>query len=136
MPAEEGKVSVLAQKMVSGKLDQLTPGSFNIVLGQELALWLGVNVGDSVIVTTDFQTSPVGAIPQLKRFTVSGIFEAGYQEYDKGLAVTNLQDLQRVLRMNTGSQQVRLAPRGIVVTQRRLALPRLWDAARRQRTAP
>jgi len=108
MPAEEGKVSVLAQKMVSGKLDQLTPGSFNIVLGQELALWLGVNVGDSVIVTTDFQTSPVGAIPQLKRFTVSGIFEAGYQEYDKGLAVTNLQDLQRVLRMGDGVTGVRL----------------------------
>jgi len=41
-----------------------------------------------------------------------------------------------LVTMNTGSQQVRLAPRGIVVTQRRLALPRLWDAARRQRTAP
>jgi lipoprotein-releasing system permease protein len=108
-PAEEGKVSVLAEKMVQGRLDQLTPGSFNIVLGQELAIWLGVNVGDSVIVTTsNFRSSPLGAIPQLKRFTVSGIFEAGYQEYDKGLAVTNLRDLQRVLRMGDGVTGVRL----------------------------
>jgi len=108
MPGEEGKVSVLAQKMVRGKLDQLTPGSFNIVLGQELALWLGVNVGDSVIVTTDFQTTPMGAIPQLKRFTVSGLFEAGYQEFDKGLAVVNMQDAQRLLRMGDGVTGVRL----------------------------
>ena len=29
LPAEEGKVSVLARKMVRGKLDDLKPGSFN-----------------------------------------------------------------------------------------------------------
>ena len=41
VPDQEGKVSVLADKMVQGKLDSLAPGSFNIVLGKELALWLG-----------------------------------------------------------------------------------------------
>ncbi|MGN6113409.1 MAG: lipoprotein-releasing ABC transporter permease subunit [Luteimonas sp.] len=108
VPDEEGKVSVLGQKMVQGRLDQLAPGSFNIVLGSELATWLGVGVGDSVIVTTSFQSTPMGGIPQLKRFRVSGIFEAGYQEYDKGLAVTNLQDIQRVTRMGDGVTGVRL----------------------------
>ena len=108
LPGEEGKVSVLGQKMLQGRLDQLAPGSFNIVLGSELATWLGVGVGDSVIVTTSFQSTPMGGIPQLKRFRVSGIFEAGYQEYDKGLAVTNLQDIQRVTRMGDGVTGVRL----------------------------
>ncbi|MFC7300980.1 lipoprotein-releasing ABC transporter permease subunit [Cognatiluteimonas weifangensis] len=108
VPDEEGRVSVLAQKMVQGRLEQLTPGSFNIVLGRELATWLGVGVGDSVIVTTDFQSTPMGAIPQLKRFTVSGVFEAGYQEYDRGLAVVNLRDAQRLLRMGDGVTGVRL----------------------------
>jgi lipoprotein-releasing system permease protein len=108
VPDEEDKVSVLGQKMVQGRLDQLAPGSFNIVLGSELATWLGVGVGDSVIVTTSFQSTPMGGIPQLKRFKVSGIFEAGYQEYDKGLAVTNLQDIQRVTRMGDGVTGVRL----------------------------
>jgi lipoprotein-releasing system permease protein len=107
-PAAEGRVSVLAKKMIQGRLAQLTPGSFNIVLGSELATWLGVGVGDSVIVTTSFQSTPMGGIPQLKRFTVSGIFEAGYQEYDKGLAVTSLQDIQRVTRMGEGVTGVRL----------------------------
>jgi lipoprotein-releasing system permease protein len=108
VPAEEGKVSVLADRMAQGKLSSLTPRSFNIVLGRELAMWLGVGIGDSVIVTTDYQTTPMGAVPQLKRFTVSGIFEAGYQEYDKGLAVVNLQDAQRLLRMGDGVTGVRL----------------------------
>jgi lipoprotein-releasing system permease protein len=109
VPAEEGKVSVLAEKMVEGKLDQLTPGSFNIVLGRELALWLGVGVGDSVIATTsDFRSTPMGAIATQKRFLVSGIFEAGYNDFDKGLAVVNMKDLQRVLRMGEGVTGVRL----------------------------
>ncbi len=109
LPREEAQVSTLARKMVQGRLDGLTPGSYNIVLGQELALWLGVRVGDKVTVTfADFRSTPAGALPRLKRFTVSGIFEAGYQEYDKGLAVVNMQDLQRVLRIDDGVTGVRL----------------------------
>ena len=108
-PAQEGKVSVLPAKMVQGTLAQLTPGSFNIVLGKELALWLGVSVGDDVIVTlADFRSTPVGGVQTMKRFRVSGIFEAGYNEFDKGLAVVNLADLQRVLRMGDGVTGVRL----------------------------
>ncbi len=108
-PAREGTVSVLPAKMVQGSLAQLTPGSFNIVLGKELALWLGVSVGDDVIVTlADFRSTPVGGVQTMKRFRVSGIFEAGYNEFDKGLAVVNLNDLQRVLRMGEGVTGVRL----------------------------
>ncbi|QSX78180.1 lipoprotein-releasing ABC transporter permease subunit [Agrilutibacter solisilvae] len=109
LPAEEGRVSVLADKMVEGRLTDLTPGSFNIVLGRELALWLGVGVGDSVVVTTaNFRSTPVGAVSQLKRFTVSGVFEAGYNEFDKGMAIVNMRDLQKVLRMGEGATGVRL----------------------------
>ncbi|MFC3551786.1 lipoprotein-releasing ABC transporter permease subunit [Lysobacter cavernae] len=109
LPTHERKVSVLADKMVLGKLDSLSPGSFNIVLGKELALWLGVGVGDSVVMTTsDFRSTPLGAVPQLKRFTVSGLFEAGYNEFDRGMAFVNLSDMQRVLRMGEGVTGVRL----------------------------
>jgi lipoprotein-releasing system permease protein len=108
VPADEAKVSILGERMVEGSLDTLGPRSYNIVLGRELALWLGVKVGDSVVATTDFQATPMGAVPQLKRFTVSGIFEAGYQEFDKGLAVVNIEDLQRLLRMGEGVTGVRL----------------------------
>ncbi|QHQ28544.1 putative ABC transporter-type lipoprotein-releasing ABC transporter [Xanthomonas albilineans] len=109
VPAEEAKVSVLAQKMKQGSVDSLVPGSYNIVLGQELALWLGVAVGDKVVVMLgEPQASPMGMVPRYKRFTVSGIFEAGYNEVDRGLAVTSMADLQRVLRMGDGVTGVRL----------------------------
>ena len=122
LPDQEGKVSVLAEKMVQGKLSSLEPGSFNIVLGKELALWLGVGVGDSVVMTTtDFRSTPLGAVPQLKRFTVSGIFEAGYNDFDKGLAVANMHDMQRLLRMGDGVTGVRL---------RLHDMDQAWDVAR------
>ncbi len=109
IPSEEKKVSVLAEKMKRGSLDSLAPGSFNVVLGQELALWLGVNVGDSVVVMlADERSTPMGAMPSIKRFKVSGVFEAGYNEIDKGLAVVNMSDLQRVLKMGDGVTGVRL----------------------------
>ena len=110
LPSQEGEVSVLGKKMVQGQLADLAPGSFNIVLGRELAVWLGVGVGDDVIVTlADFRSTPVGGgMGTMKRFKVSGIFEAGYNEFDKGLAVVALADLQRLLRMGDGVSGVRL----------------------------
>ena len=109
VPAQEDTVSVLGDKMVQGKLSELEPGSFNIVLGRELAMWLGVGVGDDVIVTlAEFRSTPLGGLQTMKRFKVSGIFEAGYNEFDKGLAVVAMGDLQRVLRMGDGVTGVRL----------------------------
>ena len=108
-PLQEDKVSVIGRKLVQGKLAELQPGSFRIVLGRELAVWLGVGVGDDVIVMlADYRNTPMGGIQTQKRFVVSGIFEAGYNEFDKGLAVVNLQDLQRLLRMGEGVTGVRL----------------------------
>ena len=109
VPVEEAKVSVLGDKMVQGTLAELAPGSYNIVLGKELAIWLGVAVGDDVVVTlADFRSTPVGGVQTMKRFRVSGIFEAGYNEFDKGMAVVALADLQRLLRMGEGVTGVRL----------------------------
>lgn len=107
-PALEPGVSVINQKVVKGSFDSLTPGSYNLLVGKELAIWLGVNVGDTVLVTlAEVQGTPVGAMPRLKRFTVSGIFEAGYNEIDKGVAFANMADMERVLRMD-GVTGVRL----------------------------
>jgi lipoprotein-releasing system permease protein len=109
-PARESSVSVIAEKMLDGaSLKSLRPGEFNIVLGRELALWLGVSVGDTVVVITpESRSTPMGLVPQFKRFTVSGLFEAGHQEFDRNLAVIHLSDAQRLLRMGEGVTGVRL----------------------------
>ena len=109
LPDAEADVSVLGERMVQGEIGSLQPGEFNIVLGKELAIWLGVAVGDDVILyVPEYRSTPLGAVPQLKRFTVSGLFEAGYQEFDRGLAVVHMADAQRLLRMGEGVTGVRL----------------------------
>ncbi|WP_313344044.1 lipoprotein-releasing ABC transporter permease subunit [Stenotrophomonas sp.] len=107
-PALEPAVSVINTKVTKGSFDSITPGSYNLLVGKELATWLGVDVGDTVLVTlAEVQGTPMGAMPRLKRFTVSGIFEAGYNEIDRGVAYANMADLERVLRMD-GVTGVRL----------------------------
>ncbi|WP_222564642.1 lipoprotein-releasing ABC transporter permease subunit [Novilysobacter antarcticus] len=122
VPADERTVSVLGDKMVAGTLESLVPGEFNIVLGRELAAWLGVGVGDKVVMTiAEFNSTPVGAMPRVKRFNVSGIFEVGYNEYDRSMAFTSMSDMQRLMRLGDGVTGVRL---------RLVDMNQAWDVAR------
>ncbi len=109
VPELEPAVSELGEHMVSGELSELQPNTFNVLLGEGLALRLGVGVGDSVtIFAPQVRTTPAGVIPQVKRFTVSGIFAAGVNEYDTALAVVHVNDAQRLFRMNKTVTGVRL----------------------------
>ena len=113
-PAQESEVSELNAKIVKGEFGALQSGAFNILLGSELALWLGVDVGDQVTVfVPEFRSTPVGVMPQMKRFTVVGLFTAGMQEYDRQLAVIHIGDAQRLLRMGEGVTGVRLKLRNM-----------------------
>ena len=107
-PELENTVSEVGERMVEGKLGDLVPGGFGIVLGKELAAVLGVAVGDYVTVfAPEFSATPIGAIPRMKRFTVVGVFEAGMQEYDSGLAVLNIRDAETLYRLD-GPTGIRL----------------------------
>ena len=99
-PAEEGNITDLAANLKKeGLLDKLEPGSWNIVLGAELARSLGVAVGDQVtVIAPGAQVTPAGALPRLKSFTVVGVFSVGHYEYDSGLALAALDDTARLYR--------------------------------------
>jgi lipoprotein-releasing system permease protein len=108
LPDEEDKVSDIGRKMTRGKLAALTPGSYGIVLGDELAMQLGVTVGDKVTVyTPDVSVTPIGALPRFKRCSVVGIFSVGFQEYDDGMAVMNMADAERLFQLD-GPTGIRL----------------------------
>ncbi|HWG66364.1 MAG TPA: lipoprotein-releasing ABC transporter permease subunit [Rhodanobacteraceae bacterium] len=108
LPDQEPKVADIGSKMIAGKLSALTPGSWKVVLGRDLALQLGVNVGDKVVVyAPGASVSPIGVLPRFRRFTVAGIFEAGLQQYDSGLAIVSLHDAEKLYQMS-GPTGVRL----------------------------
>src|SRR5262245_32775636 len=72
VPSEEDAVADIGKHMRRGALASLTPGSFNIVLGAELARALGVRVGDAVVAITPQGTvTPAGTLPRIKTFNVS-----------------------------------------------------------------
>ncbi len=108
-PATEPSVSQIADQIKHGRFADLKAGEFGIVLGQELAWVLGAQVGDRVTVyAPEVRATPVGAMPTLRSFTVVAVFEAGMQEYDRGLAMIHLQDAQRLYRMGDQVTGVRL----------------------------
>lgn len=109
LPDEEPKVSEVGNRMLAGELGQLQPGSYNIILGRGLARSLGVMVGDKVtLVTPKALSTPAGILPRLKRFTVSGVFEIGHNDYDTSLAIVHLQDAAKLYRMKDAVSGIRL----------------------------
>ena len=106
-PAREGEVTDLAATNAD-VLQLLQPGSFNIVLGQELARQMGVSVGDKVtLIAPSGQVTPAGVVPRLKQMTVAGTFDSGHYEYDSAMAMLHHEDAQRIFRLE-GPTGIRL----------------------------
>jgi len=77
--------------------DNNVPG---IVLGKELANNLGVGIGDTIyLISPRGMISPIGHLPAMKRFRVSGFFESGMYDYDGSFAYINIEQAQKILRM-------------------------------------
>jgi lipoprotein-releasing system permease protein len=76
--------------------DKMTlPG---IILGKELANSVGVIKGDKVVLmSSQGFISPVGQIPSMKRFVVTGTFKSGMSEYDSMLAYVHLDQAQQLV---------------------------------------
>jgi len=119
LPRQEDRVADIGRHMRSGRLENLRPGEYGIVLGVELARALGVTTGERVVVVApQGQVTPAGVVPRLRQFTVVGIFGVDHYEYDAGLALVHLEDAQRLFRF------------GDAVTGVRLKLTDLFEATR------
>jgi lipoprotein-releasing system permease protein len=110
LPDEERTATGLAQRISSGSLDNLQPGAYGTVLGSALAHELNVRTGDSVVLIAPGGTAtPTGVVPRMRRFRVVGIFDSGMYEFDRGLALINLQDAARLFKSGSGVSGLRLA---------------------------
>ena len=99
----------LVRRMQRGSLADLTTGGFRIVLGEALANDLGAHLGDRIIVMAPQATAtPGGVMPRMRHFEVSGIFASGMYEFDRGLALVNLQDAARLYQLGDDMSGVRL----------------------------
>jgi len=109
LPEQEPAVSAVADKMQLGALTDLQPGKYQIILGSELASYLGAMVGDKItVISPQVNSTPAGIIPRLRRFTVTGIFEVGMYEYDRNMAIIHIADAAKLLRMGDTVSGLRL----------------------------
>ncbi len=100
LPQEEAKVSEVAAQVRQGSFDSLKAGEFNIVLGTELARDLSVKLGDKInMIAAQGDVTSGGVLPQLKQFTVTGIFDTGHYEYDSTLAFVHLDDAETMFKL-------------------------------------
>lgn len=118
-PQREGMVTELAKNLSTGQLADLSrpvkvrqspaddptspavetekPG---IILGKELALRLGVFVGDTVnVVSPVGAISAIGMVPKIRTFALVALFQSGMYEYDSSLAYIDLAEAQKFFSM-------------------------------------
>ncbi|HEA46813.1 MAG TPA: lipoprotein-releasing ABC transporter permease subunit [bacterium] len=95
---KEAKVTALAENIIKGRLKDFGPNS--LILGKELAMSLGADVGEWVrVISPRGIAMPVGMKPRFKSFKVTGIFATGMYEYDSTLAYVTLDSAQGLFGM-------------------------------------
>lgn len=109
LPEYEANISEVAGNMKSGKLSSLIPGEYGIILGMELANYLGVITGDKItVISPQINSTPAGIVPRMRRFTVVGVFQVGMYEYDRNMAMIHLDDAAKLFRLDDAVSGLRI----------------------------
>ena len=107
-PSIEPKVSNLHSSIVSGSFN-LIPNEYQILIGIDLARYFSLKVGDKIsMISSQANYSPVGMLPRIKQYKISGIFDAGMYEYDAGLVVIHVNDAQKFFQTKKQISGVRV----------------------------
>ncbi len=100
-----------AQKIM--KLDQMRAGEFDVagdavVLGSDLAMELGLGVGDDLLVYSPMNLVSQDEVYFPERLTVRGIFESGQRDFDSGYVITSLAVARDLMGMSSGVYSIHL----------------------------
>lgn len=98
-PALEPRVSRIPEHVQRGAFDI---SDDTIVLGRDLALQLGLRVGDKVLVYSPEQFTKQDELHLPEELEVAGIFELGMWEFDVGYALTSLSRARELYGLEEG----------------------------------
>ncbi len=84
-------INFIKKNLVKGNFDKFKANT--ILIGNELAFDLGLNIGDKINITSSaFVKTPVGSIPKQDNYLIAGIFNSGFFEYDQNVVFLNIAD--------------------------------------------
>jgi len=116
---QERRAVGLAQRIEGGRIEDLTDGGYQIILGDALAAALAARIGDDVVlIAPQGDVTPAGIEPRMRRFHVAGTFHSGMYEFDRALALVNMGDAARLYQMGDSVSGVRLALRDAFMAPR------------------
>ena len=85
------EIDFLKKNIIDGELSNFINGT--IILGKQLAIELGVVVGDRInIMSSSSVLTPLGAIPKQSSYKIASVFSSGLYEFDKNVVFFNLED--------------------------------------------
>ena len=103
------------ESSTSALLDDIKYGSINldedessVLIGVGLATLMGTGVGDQITLIAPARNTLGALVPQSQTFTISGIFNAGLNDYNNGLAFIHLYDAQDLFTLGNKISGIRL----------------------------
>lgn len=88
-PSKDRKFMAVDKKLVAGTYD--ISGGDRVIIGRDLAISLGVWVGDKVnLMSPVGKKTPFGFMPKVKQVEVAGVAEFGIFEYDSSFVMMEL----------------------------------------------
>jgi len=95
------------------KIDQMRAGEFDVagdavVVGVDLAMELGVGVGDDLLVYSPMNLVTEDEVYFPERLKVKGVFESGQRDFDSGYVITSLAVARDLMGMTSGVYSIHL----------------------------
>ena len=109
VPKLEKQVSNIEDYLKVGEIESLAANDYHIIIGHSLAFSLRAELGDKItLISPQAAVTPAGVLPRMRSFVVSGIFDTGLSEFDRGIVLLNLEDASRVARLDDKVNGIRL----------------------------
>lgn len=91
--------SIIAENMMVGQINHLTPGSYGIIVGRALSTRLDLRLGEQtrILSAQGSVFGPFGQMPSQRLFTVVGIYDVG-SELDSKVILMNINDSAKLMR--------------------------------------
>lgn len=100
-PETVGQVLGIEQMVKQGSLGSISgqsEGFPTLILGKELARQIGVHPGDVLtLVSPEGRLTPLGRVPNTRKFRVVGLFDSGMYEYDATMLYMSIEEAERFL---------------------------------------
>ena len=100
-PVSVGKVLAIEKMVTKGSIGSLKTrwgGLPGIIIGRELSRQIGAFPGDTLtVVSPEGKLTPLGRVPNTRRFKVTAIFDSGMYEYDASMVFVSIKEAQDFL---------------------------------------